>query len=69
MFNEKKKYKIGYFTDFKGDFRCSPSHRRAVLESLKIVEDLGHYTEEIDIKGAHNLTFILMKAWHGNSKA
>ena len=45
IFNKEKKYKIGYFTEFKGEMKCSPSHKRAVFETLKMAEEEGHSTE------------------------
>ena len=36
VFNGNRKYRIGYFTEFKGDLKCSPSHKRAVFETLRV---------------------------------
>jgi fatty acid amide hydrolase len=51
VFEKKKTYKIGYFTEFKGHVKCSPSHSRAIHEALRIAEEYGHTTEEINIEG------------------
>lgn len=29
-FSSSKRYRIGYFTEFRGRIKCSPSHHRAV---------------------------------------
>lgn len=37
VLKEKKKFKIGYFTDLKGTVKCSPSNNRAVIEAVHML--------------------------------
>ena len=46
--------------------KCSPSHKRAVFETLKIAEEEGHSTEEIEIEDAQRMFLLVSRMWYGN---
>ena len=63
VFTDKKKYKIGYFTSFKGQIKCSPTHKRAINQSLAILQKAGHYTQQINIDSAQKLVLMMVRLW------
>lgn len=38
VLEDRRPLKIGYFTDINKSLKCSESHRRAVSESIKVLE-------------------------------